>query len=188
MTMNATNKRHHVPVRRPGDVGFEESTSQEAKAPEEPALSALNRTPLEEAVDWRDTALRLRAEMDNYRKRQQRLADEQIVAEKKRLLMGFLQVLDNFERIIQYLKLDNPYYQSVKATYDDMLKMLRVEGVEPIIAVGTLFDPMLHDAVALIPAQQAQEEDMLVIQEEQKGYRIGDQVLRPARVIVAKRR
>jgi molecular chaperone GrpE len=49
--------------------------------------------------------------------------------------------------------------------------------------VGALFDPLQHEAVAMVPAQDGQE--MRIIDEEQKGYRLGDQILRPARVIVA---
>jgi len=144
-------------------------------------------TASEETVDWRDMALRLRAEMDNYRKRQQRMAEEQIAAERKRLLSAFLTVPDNLERIIAHLQPGDPHHQSIKVAYDEFMKLLRLEGVEPLVAVGAPFDPQWHDAIAMVTAVAGQREAMLVIDEEQKGYRIGEQVLRPARVIVAKR-
>ncbi len=184
---NATKKRHRISVRRPGDNAPEVEVVQEAEQPEERPAPAVDVTQSEEAVDWRDMALRLRADMDNFRRRQQRLAEEQIAAERKRLLMGFLNVLDNLDRIVRHLDPADPHQQSIKATYADMLKLLRVEGVESIVAVNTPFDPLLHDAVAVVPARDGQEESMVILEEEQKGYRIGDQVLRPARVIVAKR-
>ncbi|HOU11690.1 MAG TPA: nucleotide exchange factor GrpE [Anaerolineae bacterium] len=184
---DVTKKRRRIPVHRPGEVDPETDVAEETGQPEEASTAAVDVTQSEEAVDWRDMALRLRADMDNYRRRQQRLAEEQIAAEKKRLLIGFLGVVDNLDRIIRYLDPANPHQQSIKATYDDMMKLLRLEGVEPIDAVNTPFDPLLHDAVAMVPAREGQAESMLILEEEQKGYRMGDQVLRPARVIVAKR-
>lgn len=184
---DATKKRRRISVRRPDEVAPEPDVVAKAEQPQAPPTSAVDVTHAEEAVDWRDMALRLRADMDNYRRRQQRLAEEQVGVEKKRLLLGFLGVVDNLDRIIRYLDPTNPHQQSIKATYDDMMKLLRLEGVEPIGAVNTPFDPLLHDAVAMIPASDGQKETLLILEEEQKGYRIGDQVLRPARVIVAKR-
>ena len=169
----------------------EEAASEEAVSVEtQPLLQPDATTSAEaskEAVDWRDMALRLRAEMDNYRRRQQRLAEEQIAAERKRLLSAFLTVPDNLERIVTHLRPDDPHHESIKVAYDEFMKLLRLEGVEAIDAVGAPFDPQLHEAVAMVPAVDGQHEQMLVIDEEQKGYRIGEQILRPARVIVAKR-
>jgi molecular chaperone GrpE len=193
--MNAARKQQRIPVRRPdvGDRGTaagRESTAagpEDAAPPEAQSLSEPDVTTSGEAVDWRDMALRLRAEMDNYRKRQQRLAEEQIATERKRLLGAFLTVPDNLERIVAHLQPGDPHHQSIKVAYNEFMKVLRLEGVEAIAAVGAPFDPLLHDAIAMVPAVDGQREEMLVIDEEQKGYRIGEQILRPARVIVAKR-
>jgi molecular chaperone GrpE len=195
--MTISKKVQRIPVRRSRkddraatDVS-EEAASEEAVSVEtQPLLQPDATTSAEaskEAVDWRDMALRLRAEMDNYRRRQQRLAEEQIAAERKRLLSAFLTVPDNLERIVTHLRPDDPYHESIKVAYDEFMKLLRLEGVEAIDAVGAPFDPQLHEAVAMVPAVDGQREQMLVIDEEQKGYRIGEQILRPARVIVAKR-
>jgi len=186
--MNAAKKQQRIPVRRPGkDRASTEAVSEATVPSEAPLLPEPDVTASAETVDWRDMALRLRAEMDNYRKRQQRLAEEQIAAERKRLLMAFLTVPDNLERIVMHLRPDDPHHQSIKVAYDEFMKVLRLEGVEPIVAVGALFDPLRHEAIAMIPAVDGQREEMLVIGEEQKGYRLGEQTLRPARVIVAKR-
>ena len=139
------------------------------------------------AVDWRDQDLRLRADMDNYRRRQQRLAEDQIAQAKAALLLKYLGVLDSLERVVAHLRPDDAYDQSVRVTYDQMLKVLRSEGVEPIAAVGEPFDPARHEAVAMVSAPDHQKEDLLVIDEEQRGYCLGEQLLRPARVIVAKK-
>ena len=190
--MNAAKKQQRIPVRRPGagnradTPAPEDAVPAEAQSLPEPDVTASAEAAKEE-VDWRDMALRLRAEMDNYRKRQERLAEEQIASERKRLLMAFLTVPDNLERILTHLRPDDPHHQSIWIVYDEFLKVLRLEGVEPINAVGMPFDPLLHEAVAMVPAVDAQREEMLIIDEQQKGYRIGEQTLRPARVIVAKR-
>ncbi len=186
--MNAAKKQQRIPVRRPnaGNRANADTVSEEAVSDAVRSLPEPDVTVGEEMVDWRDMALRLRAEMDNYRKRQQRLAEEQIAAERKRLLAAFLVVPDHLERILQHLQPDDPYHQSIKVAYDDFMKVLRLEGVEPIVAVGAPFNPALHDALAMVSALDGQTEEMRVLDEEQKGYRIGAQTLRPARVIVAK--
>mgnify|MGYP000101548044 CR=1 FL=1 len=191
--MNISRRKQHIPVRCFGEsdhahTGDRAGTASEAVAAAEvQSLLKSDVTASEETVDWRDMALRLRAEMDNYRKRQQRMAEEQIAAERKRLLSAFLTVPDNLERIIAHLQPGDPHHQSIKVAYDEFMKLLRLEGVEPLVAVGAPFDPQWHDAIAMVTAVAGQREAMLVIDEEQKGYRIGEQVLRPARVIVAKR-
>lgn len=186
--MNASKKQQRIPVRRPGAGNRADTPASEDAAPAEAqSLPEPDVTAAGAIVDWRDMALRLRAEMDNYRKRQQRLAEEQIAAERKRLLTAFLTVPDNLERIVAHLRPDDPHHQSIRVVYDEFLKVLRLEGVEAIDAVGAPFDPLSHDAIAMVPAADGQREELLIIDEEQKGYRIGEQILRPARVIVAKR-
>lgn len=180
--MPPSKKKVRIPIRRPGDADL---PIQEAEEPVAEPCPEANETPAEKPVDWSDAALRLRAEMDNFRKRQQRLAEERITAEKMRLLTGFVGIVDNLERVIAHLSADDPHHRSIQVTYNEMMKLLRLEGVEPIEAVGALFDPLQHEAVAMVPAQDGQ--DMRIIDEEQKGYRLGDQILRPARVIVAGR-
>jgi molecular chaperone GrpE len=144
----------------------------------------------EAEVDWRERAMRLQAEMENYRKRQRRLADERVAREREALLFRFLSVVDNLEKVLSHIDEDNPAYHGIRVTYDAAKALLRVEDVVPIQAVGEPFDPDWHDAVTVIPAQPGQEEEMLVIDEALKGYRIGDgpeaRLLRPARVVVAK--
>ena len=111
----------------------------------------------------------------------------EIAQAKAALLLKYLGVLDSLERVVAHLRPDDAYDQSVRVTYDQMLKVLRSEGVEPIAAVGEPFDPAWHEAVAMVSAPDHQKEDLLVIDEEQRGYCLGEQLLRPARVIVAKK-
>ncbi len=158
--------------------------TSEAMKPQTPMKSG---APGEDAADWREQALRLQAEMDNYRKRQQKLADERIAQAQATLLRRFLGVVDNLKRILNHLRPDNVHDQSIKLTYEEMLRILLTEGAEPIEAVGKPFDPEWHEAVAMVPAPPDQQVEMMVIEEEQQGYRLAGRLLRPARVIVAKK-
>jgi molecular chaperone GrpE len=142
---------------------------------------------LEESLEvWRDRALRLQAERENFRKRQQRLAEERIAEGRERVLRSFLQVADDLERVLNADEVDvKSLRQGVSLTYQTLLRLLAQEGVEPIQAVGQPFDPAWHEAVGTIPYQNAGVEPNTVVELEQEGYRLGDRLLRPARVIVA---
>jgi molecular chaperone GrpE len=142
---------------------------------------------LEESVElWRDRALRLQAERENFRKRQQRLAEERIVEDRKRVLRSLLQVADDLGRVLNADNVDaESLRQGVDLTYQTLMRLLAQEGVEPIQAVEQPFDPAWHEAVGTIPCQNAGAEPNTVVEVEQKGYRLGDRLLRPARVLVA---
>lgn len=162
----------------------------EPPAPEPPPPApppAPEPEPAAEAIDWRDMALRLQAEMENYRKRLERRAEDRIADEKSRLLQGFLGVVDNLEQGLAHLRPEDPLHQGVRVTFDGMAALLRREGVEPLEAVGQPFDPAWQEAVAMIPAPPNQEPELLVIAQEQRGYKLGERLLRPARVVVAKK-
>ncbi len=135
---------------------------------------------------WRDRALRLQAEIENFRKRQQRLAEERVVADRERLLRAFLGVADDLERALTTDGADaESLRQGVDLTHQSMMKLLDREGVEPIRAAGQPFDPSWHEAVGTIPHERTDAEPDTVAQVVQPGYRLGNRLLRPARVIVA---
>jgi molecular chaperone GrpE len=135
---------------------------------------------------WRDRALRLQAEIENFRKRQQRLAEGRIAADRERLLRAFLGVADDLERALTTDGVDaESLRQGVDLTHQAMMRLLDREGVEPIQAAGQPFDPARHEAVGTIPSQVAGAEPDTVAEVVQPGYCLGDRLLRPARVIVA---
>ncbi len=184
-------KKVHVEVKREDEEPVAES-EELTPVPEETVVEDAGEGAAEEAapqpeIDWQDKALRLQAEMDNFRKRQRRLADDRVAQDKRMLLQGFLRVMDNLEKVVEHLDPDDPHHQGIQVTYNEMRKVLRQAGAEPLETIGQPFDPSWHEAVAMVPAPADQEEDLLVIDEEQRGYRLGDRVLRPARVIVAKK-
>jgi len=159
----------------------------ETTAQPEPAATQAELEALEESLEvWRDRALRLQAERENFRKRQQRLTEERIAEGRERVLRSFLQVADDLERVLNAGEVDvKSLRQGVNLTYQTLMRLLAQEGVEPIQAVGQPFDPAWHEAVGTIPYQNAGAEPNIVVKVEQEGYRLGDRLLRPARVIVA---
>jgi molecular chaperone GrpE len=136
--------------------------------------------------EWRTRALRLMAEQDNYRKRQQRLAKDQIEEERQRLLSAFLPLVDDLERALATPAGDDEALrQGIKLTHQAALQLLRKEGVEPIEAQNQTFDPNWHEAVATTGRNGATVQPSTVVNVVQTGYRSGDKLLRPAKVIVA---
>ncbi len=140
----------------------------------------------EELEMWRDQALRLQAEMDNFRKRQRRLAEERVAAERENLLREFLTVADDLKRALGAEEGDAASLrQGVEMTYQSLLRVLKQAGAEIVEAAGQPFDPTWHEAVGTVPAEQAGVEPDTVVEVLQDGFRIGERLLRPARVIVA---
>ncbi len=145
-----------------------------------------------EIVDWRDVALRLKAEMDNFRKRQTRWAQDEVLREKERFLRQFLGVLDNLEQALHHIDPQDPAHQGVQMAYDSMLALLLREGVERVFALGRPFDPAKHEAVAMVPSESGEPGDMHVVEVMAPGYLLVEpnsgtrRMLRPAKVVVAK--
>jgi molecular chaperone GrpE len=140
----------------------------------------------ESSEKWRDRALRLQAEMENYRKRQQRLAEERVAADRERLLRAFLDVADDLERALSADSTDTESLrQGVDLTYHDLMRLMEQEGAEPVPAEGQPFDPTFHEAVGTVPHEEVDAEPDMVAQVVQAGYQLQDRLLRPARVIVA---
>ncbi len=138
-------------------------------------------------VDWKDTALRLQAEMDNYRKRQARLAEERVQADRDRLLRAYLSIVDMLEYTLKHLPSESPGRNGVRVTLDAMFALLKSEGVARLKTVETAFDPHLHEATTLTAGRPDQPADLWIVAEEQAGYTLDERLLRPARVVVAKK-
>jgi molecular chaperone GrpE len=139
-----------------------------------------------ERDDLYDRLLRKTAEFDNYRKRVDRDRKEQTEWAAADLLTQLLSVLDDFERA---LKLDapreaQPYRAGFELIQRQLSELLRKRGVTSIDAVGTDFDPNIHQAIAYEETPGAREGE--VVAEFAKGYKLGDRLLRPAIVKVAK--
>jgi molecular chaperone GrpE len=163
----------------------EEAGHPAATAPIEAAATSAPEAP-DQAREWRDHALRLQAEMANYRKRQQRLAQEQIDGERQRLLGSFLRVVDDLERALATPDVGSEgLRRGVELTHREAMNLLAKEGVERIEAEKQTFDPRWHEAVAAAGSNGDEAAPSTVIRVIEPGYRLGDRLLRPAKVIVA---
>lgn len=125
--------------------------------------------------------------MVNYRKRQERWASDEVQREKDRLLMGFVDVLDNLEQVVFHLDPENVTHQGVMIAYNQMVQLITQEGLERIDVQNAPFDPHWHEAIAMTPALKSQVETLRIKEVVNHGYRIGDRVLKPSRVVVSKR-
>jgi len=139
----------------------------------------------QECDEFRDQALRSRAEFANYQKRSRQQADADRAYAVSSLARDLLDPIDNLERAIEALRASGAL--GVTAGLDmvqrQLLDILAKHGVEPIPAQGHPFDPNLHDAVLQQPSLDHPEGTVLA--ELSKGYRIRERVLRPSKVAVS---
>jgi len=137
-----------------------------------------------ERDDYYDRLLRKTAEFDNYRKRTDRERQQLSEAAAADLLQELLPLVDDMERALQAEGSDAVIRKGVELIHKQLLDILRKRGVRPIEALGADFDPHYHLAVAHDAADGRREGE--VIEEFRRGYMLGDRLLRPAMVKVAK--
>jgi molecular chaperone GrpE len=167
---------------------FEEPQDpQEAPATPEEASDAAQLEVLKtERDNLQDRLLRTAAEFDNYRKRVDRERREQSESAAAGLLVEILPVVDNLERALQAPSGPEAagYRAGVELILRQLIDMLRKRGVTPIEALGADFDPRFHQAVSQDTSDAHRDGE--VMEELQRGYMLGDRLLRPAMVKVAK--
>jgi molecular chaperone GrpE len=158
------------------------AAEREAAAEAEEPIAALTR----ERDEYYDRLLRKTAEFDNYRKRIDRERREQAEFAAADLMKDVLLLLDDFDRALQTDAASQPdaYQRGIELIHKQLLDLLRKRGVTPIDALGADFDPHLHQAVA--HEASPGHRDGEVIEEFRRGYKLGDRLLRPAMVKVAK--
>lgn len=152
-----------------------------SSAPADPS-DALRR----EVEEYKDKYLRAQAETVNVSRRLQQQHAQALKHAATDLARELLPVVDNLDRTLEHvnrLPPDDPLGAGVKLLADEFAKVLKTHGIEPIEAVGKPFDPEIHealmrDASSPLPAGT-------VCAELQKGYRLHDRVLRPARVAIS---
>ena len=125
------------------------------------------------------------ADFENYKKRIERQFADIADSKRRELLKSFLPVIDNLERALSFEDASAETLRNgVQQTLKGFEAILGMEGVKPLRVKGEKFDPRIAEAIGTHPAEGV--EDDTVIEEAQKGYTIGDELLRPAKVIVAK--
>ena len=167
---------------------MEETVTTSPQTRAEELEAALEAAKAEAAANW-DKYLRERAEMENYKKRIERTYADLSKRSRKELLLKLLSPIDNLDRALAFdpEKADAQSAQSLakglQMVHAQFKDLLATEGITEIKTVGEQFDPNLHEAIATEPAGDRPENQ--IVAEIQKGYRIGEEMLRPARVKVA---
>lgn len=136
-----------------------------------------------EIAELNDKYLRLVAEYDNYRKRTAKEKESIYPEAKVSVVSTFLPVIDNLERALNASQSEDSLYEGVKMILRQFEEVLKSNGVEVIEAVGKTFDPNLHNAVMHIDDEAYGENE--IVEEFQKGYKIGDRIVRYSMVKVA---
>ena len=139
-----------------------------------------------ERDEYLDHLRRLAADFDNYKKRQARLAEQQSAQAGARILRALLPVLDDLERSLDALAkagVDETLRGGVALTARALRDVLVHEGLAEIAPEGAVFDPREHEALVAQPTSDHAEGTVLAV--VLPGWRLGEQILRPARVIVA---
>ena len=155
-----------------GDEASEEASAEAAVAKEE-------------AAEWQGKYLRLHAEWDTYRRRMKEQREEESRRATEKLVEDIIPVLDDFERSINYANENGEegLLGGVTAVYAKLNEVLVKEGVEIIDPVGQPYEALEAQAVATVDNPNVPDET--VEQVYQKGYRMGNKVIRPAMVTVA---
>jgi molecular chaperone GrpE len=136
-----------------------------------------------ELEQLRDKWLRARADLDNYRKRSDREVELRYADTRDRLLLDWLDVVDDVDRALRSGSVAEAPLRQLRQR---MLGLMERHGVERTEDAGAPFDPEFHEAVGV--RETDEEPPGTVVDVVRAGYRIADRVLRPARVIVARRR
>jgi molecular chaperone GrpE len=130
-----------------------------------------------------DRYKRALADLDNYRKRAARESERRVTEAKELVIRDWLEVVDSVERAMQ-MQSDGPCFDGLRAVLEQMETVLRREGVQRVGAAGDKFDPERHEAIAVQAAEQVPDRTVLAV--ERSGYSLGERLIRPAQVVVAR--
>ncbi len=174
-------------------AAVQEVSVEEATAVEEASELETLRKELEEAkakaAEYLEGWQRTQAEFANFKKRNEQERKELLKMANATLITKLLPIFDDFERAFQTLPkslLNFTWIDGIALIYRRLQAILEAEGLSVIETEGQDFDPLLHEAVTYEESNDYEEGQ--IIGEVQKGYRLGDRVLRPALVRVAKGR
>jgi molecular chaperone GrpE len=151
----------------------EEKTAQAPSAPTQEELIQAEK----------DKYMRLAAEYDNFRKRSQRERDAIYQQVKSDTVLKILPVYDNLARALSLTCADEAFFKGIEMTMTQLLNIFEELGVKPIDALGQKFDANLHNAVMHVEDDEHGESE--IVEEFQKGFTLGDKVIRHSMVKVA---
>ena len=165
------------------EENIEETAAEKVK--EEASVSELDKVK-QDYDNLNNQYLRLAADFDNYRKRQAQEREALLNYGAQECMKKIIEVVDNFDRAMQSVeKIDSveKMKESFVVLNKQLMDSLTKLGLEQIKAVGEKFDPNIHEAV--MQTQTDEYEEDTIVAELQKGYKLGEKVLRPAMVNVA---
>lgn len=137
-------------------------------------------TARRERDEYLDGMMRMKAELENARKRQERDRVRLREMASEKLVRELLPVVDNLDRA---LEVEGDIHEGVRATRDQFLGVLAREGVEPVASDGEPLDPAVHEAVMMEPSEE--REEGTVLRTFERGYVMNGKTIRPAKVVVA---
>jgi molecular chaperone GrpE len=178
------NEKEITPTPQPGEAAASTpAVAGEGDPPAPPAPTA--EQLLAEKQELYDRLLRKQAELDNFRKRAQKEKEGLRQHAAEELIRSLLPTLDGLERALNHRDEGVPesYYQGLELIYRELREVLGRAGLVPVETVGQLFDPHLHQAVETVQAPDRREHE--IVEELQRGYKLGHRLLRPAIVKVA---
>src|ERR1700691_1208218 len=185
------NKRHKHP--QDGNPGMDGEFDPANPGPESEQVGDLESLRAQiaekdkEIAKLKDKYLRTLAESENVRKRVRQQSEESVRIQREAILRDLLPIIDNLERALAAARSGSDtktIVDGVEMTVRALIDFLRAQGVTPVQSVGQAFDPNRHEAVDHVASQT--HPPNTVVDEFHRGYLIGDRVLRPARVSVAK--
>jgi molecular chaperone GrpE len=181
--MSSKKKNEH------GDPAQEpEAAEKTPETPEPPQAEAEPQAAPAPAAEEKPQAdseryLRLMAEFDNYKKRSAKERENIYTDVRVDTVTKFLPVFDNLERAMKTETADEAFKKGVEMTFNQLMDVFKKLGVEEIESVGKPFDPAVHNAVMHV--EDAERGENEIVEEFQKGFRIGDKVIRHSMVKVA---
>lgn len=180
-------EKKDMPQEEEAKTDSTQETDSEEKTPETYTVSREQMEQMEQlaktVTESKDKYLRLAAEYDNYRKRTAKEKEATYDTAKADTIKPFLDVYDNLLRGVQQCAEDDPHRQGIEMICKQFMEVLGKLGVEEIPAEGQAFDPQRHNAVMHVDDENVAENT--IVEVFQKGFIMGDKVLRFSMVKVA---
>lgn len=179
--MNKKEKDTEKKPKQKAKAKEETSKANETEEKEEDVKKEEKDPVQQELDDTKDRLLRLTAEYSNYKRRSEKEKQDAYVYAKSDTIKALLPVIDNLERALANETKDyDALKKGVEMTFDNLTAILETLGVEVFGEPGDIFDPNLHNAVMHVEDEELKNGEIVDV--FQKGYKIGDKIVRPAMV------
>ncbi len=166
----------------PASNGEDPTRSDQAEPPAAAAAPAGDDLT-DELARTEDRYKRALADLDNYRKRAAREVEQRVNEARESMLRDWLDAVDSVERAMR-MQSDASCRDGLQAVLAQMSATLARQGAHRIGAIGEEFDPEIHEAIAVQPADDVPDRTILAV--DRSGFSLGDRVIRPAQVVVAR--